>query len=105
MSNAIRYNLPGGRIDLNHFTDDGRAVVEVANTVELPVPAEALERIFDRFYRVEQSRNRSRGGSGLGLAIAGEIARHHGGNVTAANLPDGRVVFRVELPLAARRQP
>jgi two-component system sensor histidine kinase MtrB len=60
------------------------------------IPPEAGSRIFDRFYKVDQARNRS-GGSGLGLAIAWENARLHGGTITAANHPDGGAVFEATL--------
>jgi two-component system, OmpR family, sensor histidine kinase BaeS len=63
------------------------------------VPETALERLFDRLYRVDKSRNREIGGSGLGLAICNQIVESHGGKITAAPATMGGLVIRIELPL------
>ncbi|MBI5578373.1 MAG: HAMP domain-containing protein [Deltaproteobacteria bacterium] len=63
------------------------------------VPEKALERLFDRLYRVDRSRNRERGGSGLGLAICKQIVESHGGKITAAPAAIGGLLIRIELPL------
>jgi signal transduction histidine kinase len=67
------------------------------------VPEELLEKVFEPFYRVEGSRNRSRGGSGLGLAIARNLARAHGGDIQLFNRPQGglEVVFTLPASLQA----
>jgi signal transduction histidine kinase len=67
------------------------------------VPEELLEKVFEPFYRVEGSRNRSRGGSGLGLAIARNLARAHGGDIQLFNRPQGglEVVFMLPASLQA----
>jgi signal transduction histidine kinase len=62
------------------------------------VPPDQLERVFDPFYRVEESRNRDTGGTGLGLPIARNIFRAHGGDVTLANRPGGGARATVTLP-------
>jgi signal transduction histidine kinase len=63
------------------------------------VPPDALERIFDRFFRVDRGRSRTHGGSGLGLAIVRHVAEEHGGRAWAENRSDGRGArFNVELP-------
>ena len=62
------------------------------------IPAEALPRLFDRFYRADASRTRARGGAGLGLAIAREIARRHGGDIEIASDPSLGTNVRVRLP-------
>jgi two-component system sensor histidine kinase BaeS len=64
------------------------------------VPAEALPRLFERFYRVEGSRSRANGGTGLGLAISRSIATAHGGEIAAAPSPLGGLRVSVTLPLA-----
>jgi two-component system sensor histidine kinase BaeS len=66
------------------------------------IPEEALPKIFDRFYRVEQSRNRQTGGTGLGLSIVRALVELHDGRVSAGNCPEGGAVFRVELPVAVK---
>jgi two-component system sensor histidine kinase BaeS len=63
------------------------------------VPEKALERLFDRLYRVDESRNREIGGSGLGLAICKQIVESHGGKITAAPATIGGLLIRIELPL------
>ena len=57
-----------------------------------------LERIFEPFYRVDEARDRSSGGVGLGLAIAARAVRAHGGEISAANHPEGGLVVTVRLP-------
>jgi len=58
-----------------------------------------LERIFERFHRIEKGRDRIKGGTGLGLAIARKLAEAHGGSLDAANRPEGGAVFSLRLPL------
>jgi two-component system sensor histidine kinase BaeS len=64
------------------------------------VPAELLTRLFERFYRVDASRNRQSGGAGLGLAICKSIVEAHGGTITARESPLGGLWIRVALPTA-----
>ena len=64
------------------------------------IPPEALEHIFERFYKADKSRGRSEG-SGLGLSIAYENAHIHGGELTGGNHPEGGAVFTLRLPLQA----
>jgi two-component system OmpR family sensor kinase len=97
IDNALRVSPPGGEVTVS-LAAAGVAVAEVAD-VGPGIPPEALERIFDRFYRAP-ARDGTRGGTGLGLAIAREIARAHGGDLTAANGPGGGAVLRLVLPLA-----
>jgi signal transduction histidine kinase len=63
------------------------------------IPNDALEKVFDRFYRVDRGRSRAQGGTGLGLAIVRHVAEAHGGRAWAVNRPDGPgALFSVELP-------
>ena len=62
------------------------------------IPAAELERVFEPFYRLESSRNRSTGGTGLGLSIARDVAQAHGGSLTLANRSDGGLEARLVLP-------
>lgn len=64
------------------------------------IPEALLDKIFERFYRVDRSRGRLRGGTGLGLAIARKLAEAHNGSLTATNHPEGGAVFTLRLPLA-----
>jgi signal transduction histidine kinase len=62
------------------------------------IPDAELQRVFEPFYRLEQSRNRDTGGTGLGLAIAQSIAQAHGGQITLANRPEGGLRATLTLP-------
>jgi signal transduction histidine kinase len=64
------------------------------------VPAAERERIFERFVRLDDARARDEGGAGLGLAIARDVARRHGGTLTAGEAPSGGALFTLSLPTA-----
>lgn len=68
------------------------------------IPAEALPRIFDRFYRADQARSRGAGGAGLGLCIAKTIAELHGGRIEVESPPGAGSTFRVLLPVLQPEQ-
>lgn len=102
MTNAIRYNRNGGRVDVSLCTEGpgppggSEAVLVVTDTGE-GIPEEALSRIFERFYRVDETRSRERGGTGLGLAITKWIVDTHGGTLAvSSSLGEGtRVTLRL----------
>jgi len=77
---------------------DGQAVLEVADDGD-GVPEDQRERIFERFVRLDDARSRDDGGTGLGLAIARDLARQHGGTLTAAVREGRGAVFTLELPV------
>ncbi len=98
IENAIKYNVPGGRVDVSVFRQEDKVVLAVADT-GVGVPPEDMPKIFDRFYRVDKARSRERGGTGLGLSIARDTARLHNGDITAEPNPAGRgTVFYAEFP-------
>jgi two-component system, OmpR family, sensor histidine kinase BaeS len=99
LSNALRHTPPGGEVRVLVARDDGWAVARVADTGP-GIPAEDLPRLFERFYRTDRSRSREAGGTGLGLAIARQLAGANGGDLTAANQPEGGACFSLRLPLA-----
>ena len=102
MENAVKYNLPGGRVEVWVYREDGQIVLAVQDT-GVGIPEEDLPRIFERFYRVDKARSREAGGTGLGLSIARDTARLHGGDITAqpgANGVGARFVAR--FPMAAQ---
>ncbi|MBI9104495.1 MAG: HAMP domain-containing protein [Spirochaetales bacterium] len=88
-ANASRYIPEKGIIDVTFrdLTASGEVEVSISNDGP-PIPVNELEKIFERFYRVEKSRNRDEGGRGLGLAICSEIIKAHGGKISAENLPN-----------------
>jgi two-component system phosphate regulon sensor histidine kinase PhoR len=75
--NAIRYNRPGGSVNVNIYKD-GEFTKLVVKDTGIGIPKEHLERIFERFYRVDKSRSKETGGTGLGLAIVKHIVAKHG---------------------------
>ena len=100
LDNAIKYTLQGGAVALTVSTIDSKAVLEVADN-GVGIPAEALPRVFDRFFRVDKARSRELGGAGLGLSIVKSICAAHHGRVEARSTPGQGSRFQVELPLAA----
>jgi heavy metal sensor kinase len=97
LDNALKFTGDGGRIGLAARRDGAAIAVEVSDT-GAGIGPDHLDRIFDRFYRAEGSRARATGGQGLGLAIAGEIARAHGGTVSASSRLGEGSTFSVTLP-------
>ena len=97
LSNALKYSNDGGEIDVRLSRRDGRPVLEVQNT-GTPIPPESLPKIFDRFYRVDDSHNRENPGNGLGLSIAQSIVQAHRGEIAVQSDAPHGTTFRVTLP-------
>ncbi len=92
VDNAIEYNVPGGRITISVRKEGEFIVTEIADT-GIGIPEGDLEKVFDRFYRVDTSRSRRSGGIGLGLSICSEIIRLHGGSIgIRSKIGEGTVV-------------
>lgn len=85
--NAVKYSFKSGKIKVSLFKDDGNVVVAISNKGK-NIPNEELEKLFDRFYKIDKSRNSDRSGSGLGLAIAKNIVEMQGGSIWAECLND-----------------
>lgn len=99
LDNAIKYGPDGSTVTMrvDRVGDEG----VLAITDEGPgVPAEHRDRIFNRFFRIDEARSRERGGAGLGLAIAKWAVEIHGGRITVHEARDGGSEFRISLPLA-----
>jgi len=102
--NAVIHTPERTAIEIDLRREGDRAILEVRDHGS-GLPADAQERVFERFWRTEGGRSRGRGGSGLGLAIVKAIVHAHHGEVHARNAPDGGAVFRVTLPtVEAARQ-
>jgi two-component system, OmpR family, sensor kinase len=97
--NAVIHTPPGTVIEITAAREGEHAVLEVRDHGP-GLPADAGDRLFERFWRTEGGRSRGRGGAGLGLAIVKAIVEAHNGEIHAYNAPDGGAVFRVSLPLA-----
>jgi heavy metal sensor kinase len=102
LDNAIKYTPRGGRVSLSVHRDGDFAVLDVTDN-GVGIPAAALTRVFNRFYRVDESRSRERGGAGLGLAIVKSICIAHGAQVQVTSTPGQGSRFRVRQPLAPGR--
>ena len=101
IDNAIKYNLPEGS-EKRWVSIVGRqqkSIVQVTVTnASQDIPQEECDRLFDRFYRGDLSRNRKREGFGLGLSLSREIARAHKGNLQLDTTPEGQTAFTLTLP-------
>ena len=98
ISNAIRHTPQGRTVLVSLTTHMGKATVSVENP-GIEIPAEHLPRLFDRFYRVDPSRQRNGDGAGLGLAIVKSIVDAHAGTITVAS-DDQKTCFQLTLPSA-----
>ncbi|MER7697540.1 HAMP domain-containing sensor histidine kinase [Streptomyces sp. NPDC096095] len=99
IGNALKHG--GSPVDVRVRTEGEELVIEVRDHGP-GIPEDVLPHVFDRFYKASASRPRSEG-SGLGLSIAMENAHIHGGDITAANCPDGGAVFELRLPRDAEK--
>lgn len=97
LDNALKYSPRGGTVSLRLFSQGHTVVLSVFNTTSAPVRQETLDRVFDRFYRTDPSRNSETGGHGIGLSVAKAIVHSHGGKIAAtAETPDS---FRITVTL------
>jgi two-component system, OmpR family, sensor histidine kinase CiaH len=97
VDNAVRYTAAGGRIHVQARPDGSSALLTVHDT-GIGIPASALERVFERFYRGDDARNRQSGGVGLGLAIARELVTRHGGKISVTSTEGAGSTFTIRLP-------
>jgi two-component system phosphate regulon sensor histidine kinase PhoR len=101
IDNAIKFNREGGsvKITLDQERDAARDRISITDTGD-GISPEHLERIFERFYRVDRARSRDLGGTGLGLAIVKHLARAHGGEIMVQSKSGEGTTFTIELPAA-----
>ncbi|MBP7577303.1 MAG: ATP-binding protein, partial [Candidatus Obscuribacter sp.] len=105
-NNAIKATQAGGKVTVTLRSSENQAIIRVIDTGIGIAPADQ-QRIFDRFYRVERSRTRSRlygGGTGLGLAIALTIIKAHGGSIELESELNKGSTFTVKLPVTEKAQ-
>ncbi|MEM6799025.1 MAG: ATP-binding protein [Planctomycetota bacterium] len=100
IDNAIKYTPGGGEVSVHwEPTADDRVRVDVTDT-GIGIPADALPRVFERFFRVDKARSREVGGTGLGLAIVKHLAQAFGGSVSVQSEEGVGTTFTVSLPMA-----
>lgn len=97
LDNAVKFNKQGGKIHLRARARGGEALITLEDT-GLGIPEEDLQRVFQRLFRSERTRNTP--GTGLGLAIVLRLVEENGGRIWAENSPQGGAIFRLALPLA-----
>jgi two-component system, OmpR family, sensor histidine kinase SenX3 len=100
LANAVRYTPPGGEVRVSLVRDGTTAAVRVADT-GIGIPAADLDRVFERFYRVDVARDRETGGTGLGLAIVKHVVETHGGEISVTSVLGSGSTFTARLPLLA----
>ena len=95
----MQYTPPGGCIRVHAASDNGAVVVAVSDT-GVGIPQSDRERIFERFYRVDNARSREVGGTGLGLAIAKHLVEAHNGRIEVVSEIGHGSTFSIRLPSA-----
>jgi signal transduction histidine kinase len=96
LDNGIKYTPPGGRVDVSVSKNEQRHVLISIKDTGVGISESELSRIFERFYRGDQSRSQT--GVGLGLSLARAIARAHGGDIRVTSAPGQGSTFIVSLP-------
>jgi two-component system, OmpR family, heavy metal sensor histidine kinase CusS len=102
ISNALAHTPPGGSIRLGANAENGSVRIDVSDTGS-GIPADALPRVFDRFFRVDTSRAQASGGTGLGLAIVQSIMTLHGGKVEIQSRLGQGTRVTLDMPLSKKR--
>jgi two-component system sensor histidine kinase SenX3 len=104
LDNAIKYSEPGQSVEIGAALERDRVAISVRDH-GIGIPTRDLERIFERFYRVDRARSRDTGGTGLGLSIVRHVAQAHGGEVKVESREGEGSTFTLLLPLGANNQP
>jgi len=97
LENAVKYSEPGTTVDVRSRMDGEWVEIDVTDS-GIGIPARDMERIFERFYRVDRARGRDTGGTGLGLAIVRHVAGNHGGEVRVVSQEGEGSTFTLRLP-------
>lgn len=102
LENAVKYSDRGAPVQIEARLDAGRVAIVVSDR-GIGIPTRDLERIFERFYRVDRARSRQTGGTGLGLSIVRHVVQAHGGEVSVTSTEGEGSTFTVHLPVEGRR--
>ncbi|CAB5046658.1 MAG: two-component sensor histidine kinase [Actinobacteria bacterium] len=101
VENAVKYSDETHQVDVRVVTSDTTVSVEVEDR-GIGIPADSVDRIFERFYRVDRARNRATGGTGLGLSIVRHVATNHGGEVNVRSREGEGSTFILQIPRVLR---
>ncbi|MBV9010473.1 MAG: sensor histidine kinase [Pseudonocardiales bacterium] len=97
LDNAVSYSPPGSPVSISRRLENGFVEIAVSDR-GLGIAREHQERVFERFFRIDQARSRSTGGTGLGLAIVKHVAANHGGDVRLWSEPGAGSIFTLRVP-------
>ncbi len=103
LDNAVKYSEPGEPVEVDATVGDSSICISVRDH-GIGIPSRDLERIFERFYRVDRARSRATGGTGLGLSIVRHVAQAHGGDVTVESTEGEGSSFRLRVPLPSSKK-
>ena len=95
--NAIKYNRPGGSVEVRVTQSESEAAVTVADT-GIGIAPEDQARVFERFYRADKSRSKESGGTGLGLSIVKHAVQYHHGSIDLKSTPSEGTTIKVTFP-------
>jgi two-component system sensor histidine kinase SenX3 len=104
IENAVKYSDPGTTVQVRATRADEWIEISVTDQ-GVGIPQRDLDRVFERFYRVDRARSRSTGGTGLGLAIVRHVASNHGGDVSVTSVEGQGSTFVLRLPLSRDHSP
>ena len=103
IDNAVKYSEPGDSVSVRSYLDDDVVALIVQDTGR-GIPARDIDRIFERFYRVDRSRDTTTGGTGIGLSIVRHVALNHGGTVGVESVEGEGSTFRLDLPVVVPKR-
>lgn len=98
VENGIKYNIAGGKLTVTLDRQEDNAVISVKDT-GVGIPSDAVEHVFERFYRVDKARSRKSGGSGLGLSIVRNMVERNGGRISVESTVGEGSVFTLAFPV------
>lgn len=96
--NAIKYNVDGGYVNISVMSINQEAILTVSDT-GIGIPQEHINRVFERFYRVDKSHSKESGGTGLGLSIVKHAVAYHHGTIDIESKVDSGTTIKIKFPI------